>query len=60
MNKINIALIGLAMSASTALASTPVPYIEGQINYTQVDDVDTATYSGSAGGLTFSNLKATN
>ena len=60
MNKINIALIGLAMSASTALASTPVPYIEVQINYTQVDDVDTATYSGSAGGLTFSNLKATN
>jgi opacity protein-like surface antigen len=60
MKKINIALIGLAMSASTALASTPVPYIEGQINYTQVDDVDTETYSGSAGGLTFSNLKATN
>jgi len=35
-------------------------YIEGQVNYNQVDDVDTKTYSGTAGGLTFSNLKASN
>ena len=35
-------------------------YIEGQVNYNQVDDVDTKTFSGTVGGLTFSNLKASN
>ena len=35
-------------------------YIEGQVNYNQVDDVDTKTFSGTVGGLTFSDLKASN
>jgi opacity protein-like surface antigen len=48
MKKINIALIGLVMSASTALAATP--YIEGQVIFTEVDDVDTNTYTDTVAG----------
>jgi len=32
-------------------------YIEGQINYTKVQDVDTKTYTGTGSGVTFTNLK---
>lgn len=45
--------------ASTISFAEQKYYIEGQINYTQVDDVDTNTYSGSSGGYTFSNFKGT-
>ena len=58
MKNIKYLLVCLIMSTSAALGATP--YIEGQINFSQVNDVDTNTYSGTAGGLTFTNLKATN
>lgn len=33
-------------------------YLEGQLGMTQVMDLDTATYSGSIGGVTYTNTKA--
>ena len=60
MKKIISSLLACAfIFASTISFAEQKYYIEGQINYNQVDDVDTNTYSGSAGGFTFSNLKGT-
>jgi len=57
MKKIMLTLLAFSMLSFQSVKSEEF-YIEGQVNYTLVDDVDTKTYSGSAGGLTFSNLKA--
>ena len=56
MKKIILTILAFSMLSFQSVKSEEF-YIEGQVNYTQVDDVDTKTYSGSAGGLTFSNLK---
>ena len=52
MKKIITFLFAIFFAPSISFA-VPKYYIEGQINYTQVDDVDTNTFSGSTGGLTF-------
>ena len=59
MKKLILTILAFSMLSFQSVKSEEF-YIEGQVNYTQVDDVDTKTYSGSAGGLTFSNLKASN
>ena len=58
MKKIITILFTIFFVPSISFA-VPKYYIEGQINYNQVDDVDTNTYSGSSGGFTFTNLKGT-
>ena len=59
MKKLVILLFTFSLLSLQSVKSEEF-YIEGQVNYNQVDDVDTKTYSGTAGGLTFSNLKASN
>ena len=59
MKKLVILLFTFSLLSFQSVKSEEF-YIEGQVNYNQVDDVDTKTYSGTAGGLTFSNLKASN
>jgi opacity protein-like surface antigen len=58
MKKKNIILFLSLITSTPLLAASP--YIEGQINYTQVDNVDTVTYSGSGSGVTWTNAKLTN
>ena len=58
MKKIITILFAIFFVPSISFAM-PKYYIEGQINYNQVDNVDTNTYSGSSGGFTFTNLKGT-
>ena len=58
MKKIITFLFAIFFAPSISFA-VPKYYIEGQINYTQVDDVDTNTFSGSTGGLTFTSFRAT-
>ena len=59
MKKLVILLFTFSLLSFQSVKSEEF-YIEGQVNYNQVDDVDTKTYSGTAGGLTFSNLKSSN
>ena len=56
MKKITIVTLLLVTTSFNAYAQVK-GYVEGQINYTQVQDLDTKTYSGTAGGVTFTNLK---
>ena len=46
-------------SMVTASSQAMAFYIEGQLGATQVMDLDTATYSGTVGGVTYTNTKAT-
>ena len=46
-------------SAPAPAASRSMFYVEGQMGAATVKDVDTITYSGSAGGYTFTNFKGT-
>ena len=59
MKKLVILLFTFSLLSFQSVKSEEF-YIEGQVNYNQVDDVDTKTYSGTAGGLTFLNLKSSN
>jgi opacity protein-like surface antigen len=56
MKKITIMSLLLVTTSFNVYAQTK-GYIEGQISYNKVQDVDTKTYSGTSGGLTFTNLK---
>jgi hypothetical protein len=56
MKKITIITLLLVTTSFNVYAQTK-GYIEGQISYNKVQDVDTKTYSGTSGGLTFTNLK---
>src|SRR6056300_414502 len=56
MKKIILTILAFSILSFQSVKSEEF-YIEGKVNYTQFDDVNTKTYSGSAGGLTFSNLK---
>jgi opacity protein-like surface antigen len=52
-----IALITFLLATTTFNSYAQVKgYIEGQINYTKVKDVDTKTYTGTGGGVTFTNV----
>ena len=59
MKKLVILLFTFSLLSFQSVKSEEF-YIEGQVNYNQVDDVDTKTFSGTVGGLTFSDLKASN
>jgi opacity protein-like surface antigen len=56
MKKITIMSLLLVSTSFNVYAQTK-GYIGGQVSYNQVKDVDTKTYSGTAGGITFANLK---
>ena len=56
MKKITIVTLLLVTTSFNAYAQVK-GYVEGQINYTQVQDLDTKTYSGTSGGVEFTNLK---
>ena len=56
MKKITTITLLLVTTSFNAYAQVK-GYVEGQIKYTQVQDLDTKTYSGTAGGVTFTNLK---
>lgn len=56
MKKITIITLLLVTTSSNVFSQTK-GYIEGQISYNKVQDVDTNTYSGTASGITFTNLK---
>jgi opacity protein-like surface antigen len=56
MKKITIVTLLLVTTSFNAYAQVK-GYVEGQINYTQVQDLDTNTYSGTAGGVAFTNGK---
>jgi opacity protein-like surface antigen len=45
------------LAFSNAAHADMKPYIEGQINYVNPDDVSTNTYSGSVSGITYTNTK---
>ena len=51
MKKLLIAAVVAAIS-SGALAADLKPYIEGQLGFTSLDDVDTKAYTGAVGGGT--------
>ena len=53
--KVGTSLMLTAFAASNASAEM---YIEGQLSMVDVKDVSTPVYSGSGGGFTFSNFKA--
>ena len=53
--KVGASLMLTAFAASNASAEM---YIEGQLSMVDVKDVSTPVYSGSGGGFTFSNFKA--
>jgi opacity protein-like surface antigen len=57
MKKLLIAAV-VATISSGALAADLKPYIEGQLGFTKLNDVDTKTYSTSLGGGTATNLSA--
>jgi len=56
MKKITIVSLLLVTTSFNVYAETK-GYIEGQLSYNQVQDVDTNTYTGTGGGITFTNLK---
>ena len=56
MKKITM-LTAMLVTTSFGAYAEVKGYVEGQINYTQVQDLDTNTYSGTAGGIAFTNLK---
>jgi opacity protein-like surface antigen len=56
MKKITIVTLLLVTTSFNAYAQVK-GYVEGQINYTQVQDLDTKTYSETVGDLDFDDLK---
>ena len=56
LNKLTAAVI-FAVSTASINAQAATPYIEGQIGYANASNVDTNTYSGTAGGITATNLR---
>ena len=56
-----IAVLSTIAVSFSAQAETPkgaTPYIEGQIGYANLDNVDTNTYSGTSGNVTGTNVRA--
>jgi len=57
-NYLRTALLGVSILAISTSAQAASPYIEGQAGITMINDVETDTYSGSSGGITWTNVKA--
>ena len=53
--KIKSLLLPTLFVTSSAFAVTP--YVEGQLTYINIDDVDSKTYSGSVSGITYTGAK---
>ena len=56
-NYLRTALLGVSILAISTSAQAASPYIEGQAGITMINDVETDTYSGSSGGVTWTNVK---
>lgn len=59
MKKLLIATAVFATLAVSATAQAATPYIEGQLGYANLGDVDTNTYTGTSGNITATNLRLT-
>ncbi|NVJ91998.1 MAG: porin family protein [Methylocystaceae bacterium] len=53
-----ILAVSVIASGLTSQALAAEPYIEGQLGFVDVSDVETNQFSGTAGGFTFTNFKS--
>lgn len=58
MNTFKFFMMTFILISSSVFADIK-PYIEGQLIYFDLDDVDTKSYSGTTSGITYTNARGT-